>query len=158
MTVKDRAMTWWLGRSVRERWMLAALGVVLAGVFGWYGVLTPLRWGADAAADRRARAAAALALTADFERAGGERRAPASGSLAAIVDASAAAAGVTIDRRREDAGGRLTVWIGAIDPKTLMQWIVNLRRGHAVGVVAMQATKVDGAALEVEISFSGAGR
>jgi type II secretory pathway component PulM len=135
--------------------MLAGLGLVLAVLLIWYGVLTPLRWAAGEAAERRARAVAGLALTQDMARESAGGRPKPARSLAAVVDASAAAAGVVIDRRREEADGRLTIWIGAVDPKTLMQWIVILRRGHGVAVTALTATRADAASLEVEIAFVG---
>ena len=158
MTPTQRAGAWWLARSRRERWMLAGLGLILAALVAWYGLLTPLRWAAGEAADRRARAVANLALTEDLAPAPGGRRPAPSRPLAEVVDASAAASGIMIDRRREEADGRLTVWIGAVDPKTLMQWIVNLRKGHGVAVAALTATKADAAHLEVEIAFVGARR
>lgn len=147
--------TWWFERSGRERWMLAGLGLVLTLLLIWYGVLTPLRWAVGEAADRRARAVAGLALTQDMTRASVGGRAGPARSLAEVVDGSAAATGIVIDRRRQDADGRLTIWVDAVDPKTLMQWIVILRRAHGVAVTALTATKADAANLEVEIAFVG---
>src|SRR5690606_1132821 len=47
---------WWDGRSLRERRMLAVMGVVVLGVIAWLGVVRPLDgWKADQA---RARVAA----------------------------------------------------------------------------------------------------
>ena len=78
MTATQRAGAWWLARSRRERWMLVGLGLVLAALVAWYGLLTPLRWAAGEAADRRARAVANLALTEDL--------APAPGTLQTALD------------------------------------------------------------------------
>lgn len=158
MTTKDRALAWWFARSERERWLLAAMAAMLALVMVWYGVVAPLRWASDAAVDRRERAGSGLALTANLAPGPAGKRSTSPQTLAQIVDASAAASGIAIDRRREDADGRLTVWIGAVEPKTLMQWIVNLRKGHGVAVVALTASKVDASSLEVELSFTGAGQ
>ncbi len=154
MTALNQARAWWLGRSDRERLMLGGLAVVLAALVAWYGVVTPLRRAADVMADRRARAEAGLALAKAALGPGGRRPAAAAGPLAATVDASAAAAGIAIERRREDADGRLTVWIASIEPQVLMQWLVTLRDGHGVTVAALSAAKTDRASLEVEIAFS----
>ncbi|MFA7261707.1 MAG: type II secretion system protein GspM [Caulobacter sp.] len=155
MSAAERLRTWWFERSGRERWMLAGLGLVLALLLIWYGMLTPLRWAAGEAADRRARAVAGLAMTQDMVRESAGRRPGPARSLAEVVDLTAAATGVEINRRRQDADGRLTIWIDAVDPKTLMQWIVILRRAHGVAVTALTATKADAANLEVEIAFVG---
>ncbi|MBI2249275.1 MAG: type II secretion system protein M, partial [Brevundimonas diminuta] len=108
----------------------------------------------EAAADRRARAATALAMTEDLVRQNAGARPGSNRSLSELVDATATAAGVAIDRRREDAGGRLTVWVGAVEPASLMQWILALRKTHGVAVTAFAATKADAASLGVEISFA----
>lgn len=154
MTAMEQARAWWFARSVRERWMLSGLGLILVLVVFWYGLLTPLRGAAEAAADRRARAATALAMTEDLVRQNAGARPGSNRSLSELVDATATAAGVAIDRRREDAGGRLTVWVGAVEPASLMQWILALRKTHGVAVTAFAATKADAASLGVEISFA----
>lgn len=155
MSATERLRTWWFERSGRERLMLEGLGLVLALLLTWYGILTPLRWAAGEAADRRARAVAGLALTQNMAPASVGGRPGAARSLTQVVDSSAAATGVVIDRRRQDADGHLTIWIDSVDPKTLMQWIVILRRAHGVAVTGLTATKADAASLQIEIALVG---
>ena len=70
---------------------------------------------------------------------------------------AAAASGIVIERRREEGDGRLTVWITAVQPRILMQWISGLRTGHGVSVVGMSAAKADASSLTVEVTFERAG-
>jgi general secretion pathway protein M len=157
--VLDSARQWWGVRSPRERWMLGGLAVVLTGVVGWYGVVAPAGTLADWASARRTEAASDLAMVETAARApAGPVAAPAAGkSLAAVVTDAAGPAGVQVERHREDAGGRVTVWVSAVEPRVLMQWITALRTGQGVAVVGMTATKADAAALEVEVSFARGG-
>lgn len=150
----EQVTFWWNGRTARERIMLAILAAVLALAVGWYGVIAPLGAWAGAAETRRAEAAHALARAEAAAAALAARKPAAPGALARAVDASAQAAGVAIARRREDADGRLTVWIDGVEPRLLMQWLMLLRQGHGVGVAAMTASKGE-AGLQVQVSLQG---
>lgn len=159
MTMLQAARDFWAQRTGRERVMLQGLGVILGGVLLWFGVLSPLNAARDWARAERQSAAADLAAINALTRAGASRGAtqPAGRGLAGVVDVAAAAAGIVIERRREEADGRLTVWITAVQPRILMQWISGLRTGHGVSVVAMSAAKADASSLTVEVSFEQAG-
>jgi general secretion pathway protein M len=159
MTALQAARDFWAQRTGRERVMLQGLGVILGGVLLWFGVLSPLNAAKDWARAERQGAAADLAAVNALTRTGTSRGVTqASGrGLAGVVDVAAAAAGIVIERRREEADGRLTVWITAVQPRILMQWISGLRTGHGVSVVAMSAAKADASSLTVEVSFEQAG-
>ena len=158
MTLLRTARNAWALRTPRERLMLQGLAVVLGGVLFWYGLLTPLDAARDWARAERQAAAADLAAVTALARGGAVRAAPSSGrGLAGVVDVAAAASGIVIDRRREEADGRLTVWITAVQPQILMQWIIGLRTAHGVSVVGMSASKLDAGSLTVEVSFEQAG-
>ena len=158
MTLLQTARDFWAQRTSRERLMLQGLAIVLGGVLFWYGVLTPLNTARDWAREERLAAAADLAAVKTLARAGTARAAQPDGrGLAGVVDTAAAASGITIERRREEGDGRLTVWITAVQPRILMQWIDGLRTTHGVSVVGLTADKADDRSLTVEVSFERAG-
>lgn len=158
MTLLQTARDVWAQRTGRERLMLQGLGVVLGGLLLWYGVLTPLNMAKGWARAERQAAAADLAAIQALSRVGTVRGSqPVGRGLAGVVDVAAAASGITIERRREEGDGRLTVWITAVQPRILMQWISGLRTGHGVSVVGMSAAKADDSSLTVEVSFEQAG-
>ncbi len=159
MSLFPSAIAFWNARTTRERVMLQGLAVVLAGLLLWFGVLAPLNAATAWSGARRQDAAADLASVEAAARRGGGRAAPAvSGGLAGTIDVTAAAAGIVIERRRVEADGRLTVWIAAVSPRILMQWIGGLHAAHGVSVVDLNAGKADSGALEVEVSFQGSDR
>lgn len=154
MTDLRQLRAWWAERSPRERLMLQGLGLVLGLLLLWYGVISPLRAGVDWAREQRLEAASDLALVEAAARASTGRVALSSDErLGTIIDATAAATGIAIERRREDADGRLTVWVASVEPRILMQWILTLRSGQGVAVTGMTAEKADDAGLAVEVSF-----
>lgn len=159
MTLLQTARDFWAQRTGRERLMLQGLAVVLGGLLLWYGVLTPLNAARGWARAERQAAAADLAAVNALARVGtaGSAAQPAGRGLAGVVDVAAAASGIVIERRREEGDGRLTVWITAVQPRILMQWISGLRTGHGVSVVGMSAAKADAGSLTVEVSFEQAG-
>jgi type II secretory pathway component PulM len=153
MTLLQTARDAWAQRSARERLMLQGLAIVLGGLLFWYGVLAPLNAARTWARDERQAAVADLAAVEAVARSGR----PSGRGLAGVVDVAAAASGIVIERRREEADGRLTVWIAAVQPRILMQWISGLRAGHGVSVVGMSAAKADAGSLAVEVSLEQAG-
>ncbi len=158
MTLLQTARDFWSLRSPRERLMLKGLGVVLAGLLLWFGVLSPLNAATAWARAGRQAAAADLAAVNALARVGTARAPhPAGRGLAGVVDVAAAASGIVIERRREEGDGRLTVWIAAVQPRILMQWISGLRTGHGVSVVGMSAAKADASSLTVEVTFERTG-
>ncbi|MDP2260276.1 MAG: type II secretion system protein GspM [Caulobacter sp.] len=159
MSLLQTAHDFWSLRSPRERVMLGGLGVVLAGLLLWFGVLAPLNMAGGWARAERQAAAADLAAVNALARGGatpGATQAAGRG-LAGVVDVAAAASGIVIERRREEADGRLTVWIAAVQPRILMQWISGLRSGHGASVVGMSAAKADASSLAVEVTFERTG-
>lgn len=155
MTLLQTARDFWSLRTPRERLLLQGLGIVLAGLLLWFGVLTPLNAASGWARAERQAAAADLAAVNALARGGAT---PAAGrGLAGVVDVAAAASGIVIERRREEGDGRLTVWLTAVQPRILMQWISGLRTGHGVSVVGMSVAKADASSLTAEVTFERAG-
>ncbi|HQR89734.1 MAG TPA: type II secretion system protein GspM, partial [Caulobacter sp.] len=130
----DAARQWWLSRSDRERALLAVMLVAVLGVVGWYGVISPLRSAAEDSQQRVETAARKLASL----KAASRENAPQPGQSAAapqvLVEASAIKAGVPIARRRQDANGQFTIWITAIDARTLLPWVAAVEREGGVTV------------------------
>lgn len=148
----EAARQWWSARSGREQVMLAAMGAAIAAMVGWYGVVVPLRSGAEETAERLGRAQSQLAQL----RAATPARAPAAKADAdaqSLVEAAAAKAGVTIARRRQDAGQRFTIWISAIDGRQLLPWVAGLEREGGLAVSNFTASRLDGGLVEAEITF-----
>jgi general secretion pathway protein M len=148
----------WAARSQREQLMLAAMAAVLILIGGWYGVAVPLGKAAEASEQSARIAAGRLAQLETAARSGnvspGALAAEARQPLQGVVDAAAQASGVTIDRRREEEDGRLTVWVAGLDPATLMTWLTTLARVHGVAVTEVTASRIEGGLLEAQITLA----
>ena len=151
----EAARQWWLSRSDRERVLVAVMLAAVLGVVGWYGVVTPLRDAAEASQDRVETAASRLASLRTMAGASAPRAGRSSGAPQALVEASAAKAGVLIARRRQDATGQFTIWVSAIDARILLPWVAALEREGGVTVADFTASRLDGGVVEAEITFAG---
>ena len=152
------AQAWWRSRSGREQVMLAVMAVFVAAFLGWFGLVAPLMSAADRAREHASLATRQSAQLASLaaghtarRRAGAQPAQP----LAAIVEPAAAAAGVSVDRRRQDGDGRLTIWSGAADSRLLMAMIVALEP-QGVEVVDFSAVRAEGGGLETQVTFAQA--
>lgn len=119
----------WDGRSLRERRMLAVMGVVVLGVIAWLGVVRPLEgWKADQA---RARVAAERQLvqvqTAVAQR--GARPTEAV-DLQALVASTALTAGVQPTLGMSE-GGRLGFRLERVTTAQAFGWLAALEEGGA---------------------------
>lgn len=148
----DRLRNAWEGRSRRERVMLAVMASALVLVLGWFAVLQPLN-GAVKASEARLRKAAERFAQLDAAARAGGLPITSGQPLNAVVETSAAAAGLTIDRRREEADGRLTVWLTSADSGLMMTWLTGLARAQGVGVTEMTASRTDGGLLEAQVTL-----
>lgn len=153
----EAARQWWLSRSDRERVLLAVMLVIVLGVGGWYGVVSPLRHAAQAEQARVKAAAVRLVSLKAMAAASAPRSGRSVGAPQALVEASAAKAGVPISRRRQDANSGFTIWIDAIDARALLPWVAALEQEGGVVVADFTASRRDGGLVEAEITFAGAG-
>ncbi|OYX96960.1 MAG: hypothetical protein B7Y78_02660 [Caulobacter sp. 35-67-4] len=64
----------------------------------------------------------------------------------------------SVARRRQDANGQFTIWITAIDARTLLPWVAAVEREGGVTVADFTASRLDGGVIEAEITFAGAAR
>jgi general secretion pathway protein M len=150
----DAARLWWSARTGREQVLLAVMIAALVGVLGWYGVATPLMAASEAARVRLEQASIQWAELRGL--APGARRLTASGGAApqAVVEAAASKVGLPIARHRQDANGRFTIWVAAIDAKILLPWTASLEREGGVKVTNFTASRLDNGLIEAEITFA----
>src|SRR5690606_13550191 len=119
----------WDGRSLRERRMLAVMGVLVLGLLVWLGVVRPLDgWRADQA---RARVAAerqmAQLQTAVVQRGGRPTEAV---DLQALVASTATTAGVQPALGMSE-GGRLGFRLDRVTTAQAFGWLAALEQGGA---------------------------
>ncbi|MDB5471675.1 MAG: hypothetical protein JWR84_3235 [Caulobacter sp.] len=142
----------WEARSRREQVMLAVMGLAILLVVGWFAVLQPLNGAVKGSETRLSKAADRFAQLDAAARTGG-LPVTTGQPLQTVVEASAAAAGLTVDRRREETDGRLTVWLTGADPGLMMTWLTSLARAQGVAVSEMTASRTDGGLLEAQITL-----
>lgn len=135
---------WFAGRTVRERRLIALMGLVVVFVFGWLLAIRPLL---DAEAGVRAHQLAAVerlgavrnrmdALAAtDGQRVAAGR---AAGAVDLYVAQSAAEAGFTLDRNDPAGADRTSVAIATARPTALFSWLSGLE-GSGVTVDQLSA-------------------
>ena len=119
-------LAWWRGLAPRERLALA-LGGAAAGLLLLYALLwAPLQ---ERLAGLRARLAEEEAQVAWMRRASwaaAPRRAPVSGSLLALVDRTARAAGLALARVQPEGEGRVRVRLEGAPFDGLARWLGEL--------------------------------
>lgn len=148
------AADWWRLRSPRERGLLLIMLALLAGVAGWYGLIQPLRNGAQASALARAAAVARLeraqTLEAGIQAVEAKAGAPRGASqFEAAVNESAQRHGVVLDRRQME-GGTLNVWVDAADPKQFVGWLARLQAESGVAVANFTAIPGEGGRMQMQ--------
>ncbi len=149
----------WAGWSPRERVLVAVMAVAVLAVGGWYGLVAPLRGWSEAAETRADRAAARLAELEAARQAGSLPGVAAAGArkpLGALLDETAGPAGLVIDRRREEAGGAITVWLQGVEAPVMMGWLTTLARGQGVSVAELTASRTEGGLLDAQITLARA--
>lgn len=140
---------WIEGRSVRERWMLLVMGVLLAIVILWLAVVWPVQSGLksgaerlDVALDRNAAVRAKVKALEKMPRGEGARL---SVPIAQLVSESAGEAGFTLERAQEQGPGRLDIAIASAKPQALFSWIAGLEaQGVTVDTLTAQPAPTAG--------------
>ncbi len=134
-----------MGRTRRERIMLATMGVLTALVIAVYGVALPLINGTqDArsayaeAVTRHGRIAAKIDALAAMQ--GGRGGLP-SGAFADFIRQSAESAGFTLDNSDPSGPGMVAIRIGSAAPQALFGWLGGLEaRGISVDNLTVEPT------------------
>lgn len=152
---------WWSLRTLREQRMLLGMAAVIAATLGWLLIVRPAD---NALADARERHARAVL---DVARAEGQaaliRRlergdpAPATGSLATRMEASAASAGFAKARITPD-GPRVSIAIDAARSQALFGWITDLERREGLVVERFTARTNSDATLAAEATLRARSR
>lgn len=145
-------------RTVRERRMLVGLGVVLALVVGWYGVVTPaLAWRDDATdrlATARTRAAAVEDGVARLKGAGPTGQALPAVEVEALAMQAAQASGLVLEVG--DAGdGTLEFSIQSAASSALFGWLQTLEAQHGVSATALNVAENADATLQAQGQLKG---
>lgn len=131
---------WWEARTLRERWLVAAMLVLAAIVLGWLLVVRPLSDALDAAKMRHGAAAAALAEARARARPAGSSGPAAAGPADTIVTRAAAAAGFPGARVTPEGPGRALVSLDAARPQALFAWVAQMeQQGLVVERLRLQA-------------------
>lgn len=156
-------IAWWEGRTRREQALLAVMAASLVAFGLWFGVHRPVAQARVASAERYDRALKTQAVVETaaarirvLERGGSQpaRRAPA----AEAVNASAAAAGVTLARVEPDPAGGVQVAVGGIAPAQLFPWLAALQQDYGVTARHLTVVKDEQGGLSVDATFADEAR
>jgi general secretion pathway protein M len=151
---------WWQARTRREQILLGVMGAALLAFVLWFGVQRPIAQAKAAAAERYDRAladravveTAAARIVALRRGPGGDvKRVPA----AEAVNASAAAAGLTLTRVEPEADGGVQAAVGGVAPAQLFGWLAALQRDYGVTPRHLTVIKDDAGGLSADASFGG---
>jgi general secretion pathway protein M len=152
--MSERMMTWFNGRSSREKWMILAM-LALFGVALIFGIARPVDEALSSARRRNADAAIRVAQTQGqldalklLRRTRPDRPA---GALDAVVRQSADAAGFSLDSVAPD-GNRLRVHIGSAKGGALLAWLGGLEE-QGVLVDDLNVTDNGQRAVSADITF-----
>ncbi|MGB7406301.1 MAG: type II secretion system protein GspM [Pacificimonas sp.] len=141
---------YWTARSLRERRMLAALGVIFAVFLLWFAVIRPLGLWIDESTARLLTAtedhAEAEAIVA---RLGQARSAATPDALDALLEEAGLTGTVASD------GGRQSVEIAAIRPDVLFSLIAAIERRIGAPVTSVSIRRNDDATVEASLVVGG---
>ena len=146
----------WDGRTRREQRMLVVMGLLIAAVVLWLGVVRPISQWRDAAARDRVRAeselaAVRLALARLAPAQSSEPRTDARG-LEPVVRQSAEAAGLEITTGM-DASGRLGFNAPRAASAAIFGWLAALETTHGLRPASLSVVENADASLQVEGAF-----
>ncbi|MCR5874062.1 type II secretion system protein M [Phenylobacterium sp. J426] len=158
--MNGRMEAWWTGRTARERMLVAVMGAAIAAFALWFGAYRPVAL-AKAAAERRFDAAleeqaAVRSAAARIRRLQAQAAAPPGAAPAAeAVNASAAAAGLTLQRIEPDETGGVQVAIGGVSSVKLFGWLAALQRDYGVTPRHLTVIKDEAGGLSADATFGG---
>lgn len=150
---------WYLGRTARERLLLALMSLLLLGFLAWFAVARPLILGLDSARERHLAAVQrngeVLAQVAQLRSAPAPTRTSGAAPLALRVTDAAARAGVQLSANEARGAGSVTITVAAAPPTSTLGWLRQLEASgiqireltitpQGQGQVAISATLADG--------------
>ena len=131
-TIIDRSRDWWIGRSGRERTMLAVMFTLLGFLILWGGVIRPINAARSSAELRFAAAtddAGRIAATAgSLKRAQASAPPALSAALPVIINQAAETSGFTLSRLDPQGDDRATIAISTARSPALFAWLAALER------------------------------
>lgn len=136
----EAALTWWQGRSPRERVMLSVMAGLIAALVAWYRIVVPVLDWRVSAAERRAEAQLRLTRI----EAAAARLAPDPDQDAAAIQAAAQALataqglGATFTPAQ---GGGVDFAVPSAPTATLFGWIAGVRAQHRIEPVSLAVTE-----------------
>ena len=147
---------WWDGRSTREQRMLAAMGLLVAGVLVWLLVLRPVWAWREAAQERRVEATASLTRIETVLAGRAPVKARAAMALADVEQAARAgaeAAGLTVALSVE-AGG-IGFDAPGVTSAALFGWLTTLKTDYGVETGSLTVIENADATLDAAGSLGG---
>ena len=153
----DRTRSWFLTRSIRERWLIgiavALAVVVLSGLL----IIRPIDAVREAAKARHDGAVLALARAetrvAAIEAASANPPPPLTGPLADIVSAEALRVGFTTAQTDAAGADGVRIVISAARPQTFFSWIADMETRFGLHVDALAARPNADETLSVDVTF-----
>jgi general secretion pathway protein M len=158
----ERAVTWWDGLSLRERWMVGVMLALLAVVILWLGIARPVERGLVSAQEAHEialdRNAAIRAKVASLEKLPRRVGAGLTTPIPQLLTDSASEAGLTLDRAEDQGGGSVDIALASVKPQALFSWIAQLEtQGVLVESLTAQPSATAGA-LSVQAVIKGPGQ
>ena len=153
-------LPWWRDRTRREQWLLGVMGVLLAIVIVWLGVMRPLAEARKAAEARHAAAVTGLgevkAMSAAIRIA--EARSAPAVPLVELAGRRVTEAGLTASGIESSGDGRVTVRIAAVRPPVMLRWIAEMETRDGIIVDHVGMTRNTDATVAVDLALRSGGR
>lgn len=138
--VLEAALTWWQGRSPRERVLLSVMGGLIGALAVWYGMVAPVLDWRSAAGERRAEAQMRLGRI----EAAATRLAPGADQDAAAIQGAAQALatskGVAAVFTPAQGGG-VDFAVASAPTAALFGWIARLRAENRIEPTSLAVTE-----------------
>lgn len=157
--MKERILSWWAMRSVREQQMLVAMLVLVTITIFWFGIARPLRASLADAKARHERVVGALAdargqaaLIRSLER---TAPAPRPGSLGTFVSHAASEAGFTVARLEPQGDNQVDLMLEAARPQAFFAWVSALERRDGLVVERLTARANSDTTLSIQLVIRG---
>jgi general secretion pathway protein M len=132
---------WWRDRSLRERWLLALMLVLLAALLVWLALLRPLAGARAVAVAETSRAHARLAEAEALAAAIRARPAASAAPLLDLINRRLSEAGLQPARLEAQGAGQAVLEIAAINGRLLIGWASALERRDGLVIEELIASR-----------------
>lgn len=154
---------WWLGRTVRERWLIAAMLAILLPLLAWLLVARPLVVALDAAQQRHVAAVRqhgqVLAQVAQLKAAPRIAGGPSTGAPIALrITEAAAQASLSLSANQPAGPTTTAITLAPTSPAAALRWLRQLE-GSGIVVRELAITPQPGGLVVVSATLAqGGGR